>query len=490
MAGTDLYKDISSRSGGDIYIGVVGAVRCGKSTFVKKFMEIAVLPSIENKYKLMRATDELPQSGSGKMITTVEPKFVPNEAVKLSLGDGTGMNVRLIDCVGYVVKGAVGDTEDSLPRMIRTPWSDSEMPFEKAAETGTRKVISEHSTIGIVMTTDGSFTDIPRESYIPAEERVIDELRALEKPFVVILNTMYPYSQKTQKLREEMQEKYSLPVITVDVLNMTQEDIENILTEVLYEFPVTKTEYTVPRWVTNLPSKHYLITQINDFLSSISSGGRQIRSIRCGIRDNVNENFCIHIENTDLSTGTLSGRIEIDSSIFYKIISEENGVAINSESDMYNLLTELLSSRKSVRSLQAAMEASGGAGYGIVYPTVDSFTLSPPEMTSDGGKFGIRLCAKAYSTHLITGEIISEINPMIGQESECELFYQKLIQLYENDRDKLWETEIFGRSIADMFSDDVYSRLNSIPEDTRGKLSRLIGKVANSGKGGLVVFWI
>ncbi len=490
MADTDLYKDISSRSGGDIYIGVVGAVRCGKSTFVKKFMELAVLPSIDNKYKLMRATDELPQSGSGKMITTVEPKFVPNEAVRLSLGEGMELNVRLIDCVGYVVEGALGDTEDGRPRKIRTPWAEEEMPFEKAAEIGTRKVISEHSTIGIVMTTDGSFTDIPRENYIPAEERVTEELKEQGKPFVMILNTKYPYSPETAKLREEMEKKYSLPVIALDVLHMTTDDIENILTEVLYEFPVTKIEYSIPRWVSNLYEKHYLITQINDFLSSITISGKKIRSVVESVRGNVCENFVIHTENIDLSKGIIYGKIDIGRGVFYRIVGEENGVTIKSESDLYNILTELLSSKNATNSILSAMDSSRRGGYGIVYPTEESFELSKPEMTSDGGKYGIRLTAKAYSTHLITSEIISEINPIIGQESECELFLGKLVEMYENDRDKLWETEIFGRSISDMFSDDIHSRLTSIPEETRTRISRLVGKITNSKKGGLVVFWI
>lgn len=490
MAETDLYKDISSRSGGDIYIGVVGAVRCGKSTFVKKFMELAVIPSIENKYKRIRATDELPQSGSGRMITTVEPKFVPNEAVKMNIGDGMELNVRLIDCVGYVVEGAIGDTEDGIPRKIRTPWSDEEMPFDKAAETGTRKVISEHSTIGIVMTTDGSFTDIPRESYIPAEERVINELKELNKPFVIILNTKYPYSNDTKKLRDEMMNKYSLPVIVLDVMGMTMEDVENILTEVLYEFPVTMTEFYVPRWVSNLPEKHYLITQINDFLSSLTASGRKIRCVRDALKGNVCENFDVYTQSADLSRGIIYGRIDIDPSVFYRIAGEENGVVIKSESDLYNLITELLASRNRTKSILSAMESAEKSGYGIVYPTVESFVLSKPEMTNDSGKYGIRLTAKAYSTHLITGEIISEINPVIGLESECEIFYGKLMEMYENDREKLWETEIFGRSISDMFSDDIHLRLTAIPEETKNRISRLVGKVSNAKKGGLVVFWI
>ncbi len=490
MAETDLYKDISSRSGGDIYIGLVGAVRSGKSTFIKKFMELAVLPSIENKYKRIRAQDELPQSGSGKIITTIEPKFVPDEAVKLSLAEGMELNVRLIDCVGYVVEGALGDKEDGKERLLRTPWDEKEIPFEKAAEIGTKKVISEHSTIGIVMTTDGSFTDIPRENYIPAEERVINELKEIKKPFVIILNTKYPYSNDTKKLRDEMQEKYSLPVITLDVLNMTMEDIEEILTKVLYEFPVTKIEYKIPKWAARLSEKHYLIAQINDFLSLLTISGRQIRCVRDAVKGNVCENFDVQIENIDLSKGIIYGKISIDSSVFYRIIGEENGISIKSESDLYNLLSTLLAAKNHTQSIVSAMSQSSRDGYGIVYPTEDSLELSPPEMTSDGGKFGIRLTAKAYSTHLITSEIISEINPIIGQESECEIFFNKLNDMYENDRQKLWETEIFGRKIYDMFSDDIHLRLTSIPDETKMRIGRLVGKIANAKKGGLVVFWI
>ena len=485
-----LYKDISSRSGVDIYIGVVGAVRSGKSTFVKKFMELAVIPSIENKYKRQRTTDELPQSGSGKMITTVEPKFVPDEAVKMSVGDAMELNVRLIDCVGYVVEGAVGSSEDGKARMIRTPWDENEMPFEKAAEKGTRKVISEHSTIGIVMTTDGSFTDIPRENYIPAEERVISELKELEKPFVIILNTKYPYSSDTERLKMEMQEKYMLPVIVMDVMNMDMEDIEDILTKVLYEFPVTRIECSIPKWVGRLRGKHYLTTQINDFLTYLSHSGRQIRCINDAVSSNVCENFEMEIQNIDLSCGVIYAKVDIDSSVFYKIIGEENGVAIKSESDMFNLLSSLLSAKGKTEMVMKAMQEAQSGGYGIVFPEEGGFELEEPLMTNDSGRFGVKLTAKAYSTHLIVSEIISEINPIIGQESECSIFHEKLCDMYENDRDKLWETEIFGRSIGEMFIDDIHMRLNTIPHDTRQKISRLVGKVSNAKKGGLIVFWI
>ncbi|MBE6038073.1 MAG: stage IV sporulation protein A [Anaerofustis stercorihominis] len=490
MADTSIYQDISARSGGDIYIGVVGAVRSGKSTFIKKFMELTVIPSIENKYKKQRAVDELPQSGSGKSIMTCEPKFVPNEAVNVSIEEGVSFNVRLIDCVGYVVEGAIGDKEDGKVRMVRTPWSENEIPFEKAAEIGTKKVISEHSTIGIVMTTDGSFTDIPRENYLPAEERVISELKELAKPFVIVLNTKNPYSADTKKMQEEMQEKYGYPVIVTDVAHMTLDDIENILGKVLYEFPVTKVEYKVPRWVAKLPEKHYIIEQINDFLSYLSLAGRQIRCVVDACRNNVCENFDINIDNIDLSCGVVYGSVNIDKSVFYKIIGEENNISIKNESDLFNLLTSLLEKKGSTEALLFAMGNASSSGYGIVYPTLENFTLSPPAMTNDSGRYGIKLTAKAQAMHIINSEIISEINPLIGQESECENFYNRLLEMYENEPSKLWETEIFGRSISDMFTDDIRNKLTSIPNETRQKLLRLIGKVSNSGKGGLVVFWI
>lgn len=487
---SEIYEDISLRTGGDIYIGVVGPVRTGKSTFIKKFMELLVIPNIENKYRKDRAIDELPQSGSGKSIMTCEPKFVPNEAIEINIIDGAPMRVRLVDCVGYLVNGALGAYEDGMPRMVQTPWSDEAMPFEKAAEVGTKKVIENHSTIGIVITTDGSISDIERREYVSAEERVVSELKALNKPFIILLNSANPSSEITRSLRDELEEKYSTSVIVLDVLNMGTEDLNGIFTKVLYEFPVSEVTYRIPKWVSNLSEEHWLMSQIEDYIISASEKNNCVRSIANGINANVCENFDVAINSMDLSCGDVVCDVQIENDVFYKIISDENGISINNESDLFSVLTDLLKNKKSVEIFSIAKDEAEHGGYGIVYPDLTALDITPPEMFNDSGKFGISIKGTAQAMHIIKSDITSEISPVIGSEVECERFYDSLMDLYENNPKELWNTEIFGRKLLDMMSDNIKIKLNTINEDTKQRMVKVTNKISNSQKGGLLIFWI
>lgn len=485
-----IYEDISKRTNGDIYAGIVGPVRTGKSTFIKKFMELLVIPNIDNRFKKERAVDELPQSSSGRSIMTCEPKFVPNEAVKITLFENTIINVRLIDCVGYLVKDALGAEENGIPRMVQTPWSASPMPFERAAEAGTKKVIMEHSTIGIVVTTDGSITEIPRENYVPAEERVISELKQINKPFVILLNSTHPWADETTKLLEELEEKYCIPVIALDVLNLKMSDIENILSKVLYEFPVSEITYKIPKWAANLSKDHWLMTQIEDFILSSSNGEDRIRNVIDSLKSNVCDNFEPDISTIDLSTGMIITHIDIDNSVFYKIMSEENNISLKNESDLFILLTELLSAKTKFEAFNSAVSSALMTGYGIVYPTFNDLSLQAPEMMNESGKFGIRLKATATALHIIQSEISSETSPIIGTESECEIFYNKVLGQYENSPNDLWTTEIFGRKLSEMITDNIRTKLSSINDDTKQRMMKAVGKISNAKKGGLYIFWL
>ena len=486
----DIYKDIAKRTNGDIYSGVVGPVRTGKSTFIKRFMELLVIPNIENKYKKERATDELPQSGSGKSIMTCEPKFVPNEAVKIQLGENSSINVRLIDCVGYVVRTALGATEDGMDRMVQTPWDKEMLPFSRAAEIGTKKVITEHSTIGIVLTTDASITDIERSDYVSAEERVVEELKAYKKPFVIVLNSTHPENEETLKLKSELEEKYLVPVLCLDVLNMNLGDIENILTKVLYEFPIVDITYRIPKWAVNLSREHWLNTQIEDFISYTSRGDGKIRSVLDNLNYNLCESFNAEIDNIDLSSGTISSTINIDNNVFYKIMSEENNISLKNESDLFTLITELLKGKNEYDLFNVAISSANKDGYGLVSPTQKEIHLSTPEIYNDGGKYGVKLEASANILHIIKTEISSEVSPVIGNREECEGFYNKILTQYETDEEALWETEFFGRSLRSMIDDNIKNKLYNINDESKIKINKFIERVSNSKKGGLYILWI
>ncbi len=483
----DLYKDISQRTNGDIYIGVVGPVRSGKSTFIKKFMDLQVLPNIEDENEKMRTLDELPQSASGKTIMTTQPKFVPNEAVKISLDEHTSFNVRLVDCVGYLIDGILGHTEDDMPRMVRTPWSNEEMPFEKAAEIGTKKVICDHSTIGVVVTSDGSFTGLARSSYIDAEERVIKELKELGKPFIVILNTNDPYSVDTQKLQMALEEKYAIPVLPVDIQQMELPDIQSLLERVLFEFPLKEMRIKVPRWIQALESDHPLIEEI---LSSISFDSetkkmRDYSEILSSFTPSENV-LGISLDKVLLGQGAVTYNLNIKPDLFYNILGQECGQEIKGDYHLITLMRDLISAKKEYDRIAEALEQVKLTGYGIVSPSMDEMTLEDPKIVKQGGHFGVKLKASAPSLHLMQVNISTEVNPIVGSEKQSEELVTYLMSEFENDPKRIWESNMFGKSLHSLVMEGLDTKLNNMPIEARGKIKKTMERIVNDGSGGLI----
>ena len=403
MENTKLYQDIAKRTDGDIYVGVVGPVRTGKSTFIKKFMDLLVIPNIDNEYKKNRAKDELPQSAGGKTIMTTEPKFVPNEAIEITLDNQLKFKTRLVDCVGYLVDNAIGYLEDDMPRMVKTPWSDDEIPFEKAAEIGTKKVIEEHSTIGILITTDGTVTDIPREDYIKAEERVVAELKAINKPFVILLNSAEPNSDYTQELATKLSQKYNNSVIPINCADLNLEDINNIFSKVLYEFPVNRIAIKFPKWIDGLSSSHPLKKQLLDEIKNAFSDVLVLKDIS-SCTSSISSTDIIsktNLENIQLGTGNVNIKIELKDELFYKILSEITGVQIDNEGDLFSIISTLSSTKQKYDKIAYALEEVNAKGYGIVTPSIDELVLEEPEMVKQGSRFGVKLKATAPSIHII-----------------------------------------------------------------------------------------
>lgn len=398
-----LYEDIAKRTDGDIYVGVVGPVRTGKSTFIKKFMDLLVIPNIDNSYKQERAKDELPQSAAGKTIMTTEPKFVPNEAVEIKIDGDISLKTRLVDCVGYLVNNAIGYLEDDMPRMVKTPWSEEEIPFEKAAEIGTKKVIQEHSTIGVLVTTDGSITDIPRADYIQAEERVVSELKELKKPFVIVLNSATPYSEETKNLARDLESKYSNPVVCTDCTNLSLDDINKIFSSILYEFPVERININFPRWVDNLSSSHWLKAELYKEIKETFNDVRILKEVRTQV-SNLNDTQIIsetRINEIALGTGEINLTVYLLDDLFYKIISEISGVEIANEGDLFSTITNLSQVKREYDKVATALEEVKSKGYGIVTPSIDELILDEPEMVKQGSRFGVKLKATAPSIHII-----------------------------------------------------------------------------------------
>ncbi|WP_290771112.1 stage IV sporulation protein A [Anaerofustis sp.] len=485
-----IYEDISKRTDSDIYLGVVGPVRSGKSTFIKKFMDVLVIPNIENKFKKERAVDELPQSGSGKTIMTCEPKFVPNTAANISLAEGVDLNVRLVDCVGYVIPGAIGDMDENEERMIRTPWSDNPMPFKKAAEMGTKKVIEKHSTIGIVVTTDGSISGIDRENYIEAEEKVINELKNINKPFVTILNTTSPNSKESKDLAAKLEEKYKCKVIVLDVMNITLEDIENLLMDVLFEFPIKEINYLLPLWLDLIDDEDDINKEIYDFILSNSKEKDTLNKVIEGIKHSDFESFDIDVTNVDLSCGIIDVDIKVDNKVFYALLSKKNDISINGESDLFSLVANLTKIKKEYEKIESALNTAKNSGYGIVTPEFEDYVLEEPEMINKSSRHGVKIKASAPALHIICTDVQTSISPTIGSEEECLVFYDKIMDEYQNDQEKIWESEFFGRNLKNMISDNMHNKLTSIEDDNKIKVQKTLTKVVNSGKGGIILLWL
>ena len=488
MKDNRLYQDIAKRTDGDIYVGVVGPVRTGKSTFIKRFMDLLVIPNIDNEYKKERAQDELPQSAGGRTIMTTEPKFIPNEAVAITVGDNINLNVRLVDCVGYLVNNAIGYLEDDMPRMVKTPWSTEEMPFEQAAEIGTKKVIQEHSTIGILVTTDGSITDISREDYIAPEERVVKELKELNKPFIIVLNSNDPDSDYTQSLAQKLQEKYDTQVIPTDCENLTVDKIDEIFGKVLYEFPIERININFPRWVDGLPENHWLKEELYDEIKEAFKGVSILKQIDSRITKLQNTDVIKNslINEIQLGTGSINITINLLDDLFYKVLTEISGVEITNEGELFSSMITFANVKKEYDKVAYALQEVNETGYGIVSPSLDELILDEPEMVKQGSRYSVKLRAKAPSIHMIRADIETEVSPIVGSEKQSQELVESLLSEFESDPKKIWESNIFGKSLHELVNEGLQSKLMKMPEDAQEKLQETLERIINEGSGGLI----
>lgn len=488
MTNTSIYRDIASRTGGDIYIGVVGPVRTGKSTFIKKFMDTLVVPNIADASMRERATDELPQSAAGRTIMTTEPKFIPEDAVDINIEDKAFMKIRMIDCVGYIVPSSLGYIEDDEPRMVKTPWYEKEIPFNLAAEIGTKKVISEHSTIGLVVTTDGSIGEIPREEYEEVEKRVIGELKELEKPFVVLLNCADPESAEAVELAAKMSEEYGVTVLPVNCMELTQAEITDILKNVLFEFPIKKVSVDLPAWINSLEKEHWLKKGIYDCIKENSKDLETVSDIY-SLPAKIAE--CEYIDDAseisfDLSEGSAVIKPKLSDGLFMKILSEKTGLEIGDEADLMNHMTALSADREKYQIIKGALDEVEATGYGIVMPTLSQLTLEEPEIMKQGGRYGVRLRASAPSIHMMKANITTEVAPIVGSESQSEELVNYLLEEFEEDPSKIWESNIFGKSLNELVNDGLHNKLYRMPADARMRLQETLERVINEGCNGLI----
>ena len=488
MENRSIYQDIAMRTGGDIYLGLVGPVRTGKSTFIKKFMETLVIPNIDSDYRRERAVDELPQSAAGKTIMTTEPKFIPEEAVEVFLDDQASFRVRLIDCVGYVVPSALGYVENDGPRMVVTPWFEEEVPFNMAAEIGTRKVIQEHSTIGLVVTTDGSISDIPREEYEQAEERVISELKEIEKPFVVLLNATQPGSAKVQDLARQLSEKYAVPVMPVNCLELTQNDIRDIMSAVLYQFPVKEICVDFPRWILSLEKDHWLRQELVSSILDHAQEIVRIRDVESAMSKTTEQE---HVESAsvteiDLGRGRVKLLMQVPGNLLYEIISERTGLDIDSEAGLMPCMIELAQMKRDYEKIKGALDQVEAVGYGIVMPTLEELRLEEPEIVKQGNRYGVRLKASAPSIHMMKADMTTEISPIVGSEKQSEELVMYLLQEFEDSPEKIWESNIFGKSLHSLVNEGLHNKLYRMPQEARLKLQETIERIINEGCTGLI----
>lgn len=488
MTNTRIYEDIATRTGGDIYIGVVGPVRSGKSTFIKQFMDKLVMPNIAEEYSRERANDELPQASAGRTIMTTEPKFIPEKGVKIDIDSTAAMNVRLIDCVGYIVPSALGYIENDQPRMVKTPWFEEPVPFNMAAEIGTKKVITEHSTIGLVITTDGSISDIPREEYEEAEIRVIDELKAINKPFIVLYNCLEPDSEEAIKSANELTEKYGVPVLPVSCLNLDDESIKNILSQILYEFPVREINFDYPLWINSLEENYWLKEKLINSIKNSASGITKIREV-----NNLESAFSdyeftdsVKVSSIDLGQGSANINLVIKSQLFYQVLSQTTGIEINDERQLMDSIIELSEIKKQYMRVKDALDEVEATGYGIVMPTIEELSLEEPEIVKQGGRYGVRLKASAPSIHLMKANITTEVSPIVGSEKQSEDLIMYLLSEFEEDPVKIWDSNIFGKSLHELVNEGLHTKLARMPADARMRVQETIERVINEGCNGLV----
>ena len=484
----NIYEDIAKRTQGDIYIGVVGPVRTGKSTFIRKFMETLVLPNIENEFKRDRTRDEIPQSGSGKTIMTVEPKFVPADGVVIQLKDSVSLKVRMVDCVGYIVEGALGHEENGKQRLVSTPWSKDAMTFEEAAEIGTKKVIRDHSTIGVVVITDGSVTGIERGSYIEAEERVIDELKSMNKPFVVILNSLTPKDEKTELLRNELEEKYEVPILPVNVEQMEEPDIENILETVLYDFPLNEIRINISKWVEGLEKNHWIKESIISTLKQCIANLQKIRDIDDIVNGFENLEFLdgVTVENVELGEGVVNIQLSTKQELFYNVLEEKSGFKIEEDSQLLNLVTTLSKVKQEYDKIEVALNDAKNFGYGVVAPSLSELSLEEPEIIKQGKQYGVKLKANAPSLHIIKADISTEVSPIVGNQNQGEEMVKYLLNEFEQNPSKIWESNMFGKSLNDLVKEQLQSKLYTMPDEIRFKIQKTLQKIINEGSNNII----
>ena len=451
-------------------------------------MDLLVIPNIDNEYKKERARDELPQSAGGRTIMTTEPKFIPNEAVEITIGDNLKFKTRLVDCVGYLVNNAIGYLEDDMPRMVKTPWYEEEIPFEEAAEIGTRKVIAEHSTIGILVTTDGSITDIPREDYINAEERVVKEIKELNKPFVIVLNSDDPFSDYTKALAKKLEEKYGVSVLPTDCARLDIEDIDDIFSKILYEFPVETININFPRWVEGLPDDHWLKVELYDEIEKAFDNIRILKQVDRGINQLQSTKVITKttLSEVRLGEGSVNVSIELNDELFYKVLTEISGVDIDNEGTLFSTMTEFSRTKKQYDKIACALEEVKATGYGIVTPSIDELILEEPEMVKQGTRFGVKLKAKAPSIHMIRADIETEVSPIVGSEKQSEDLVNYLLSEFESDPKKIWESNIFGKNLHELVNEGLQNKLARMPEDAQAKLQETLERIVNEGSGGLI----
>ncbi len=488
MAEHSIYNDIAQRTGGDIYIGVVGPVRTGKSTFIKRFMEEMVLPNIEDTNTRERAKDEMPQSAAGKTVMTTEPKFIPDNAVSVSFGDSAVVQVKLIDCVGYIVDGAMGAVENGEPRMVRTPWREEPMPFVEAAEMGTKRVIEEHSTIGMLVTTDGTVGEIPRENYIEAEQRIVNELKALGKPFAIVLNSSSPSNEKSIALAYELEEKYNAPVALVNCLELDAEDIRHILALVLSEFPVSEMKIKTPSWLEAIGGDHRIKASLLDSIRQCASQIKKIGDVENALKALSDNEYVAELttEEIDMGTGTARIAVQLKPELFYEVVSEMTGMDISDDSALISTLSELAGMRSKFERVAEALAEVDEKGYGIVMPDVDELHLEEPEIIKQSGGYGVRLRAAAQSIHMIRANIETEINPIVGSEQQSEELIKYVLHEFEEDPKRIWESNMFGKSLYALMNEGLHTKLSNIPEESRVKLSETLERIINEGSGGLI----
>lgn len=483
-----VYQDIAKRTEGDIYIGVVGPVRTGKSTFISKFMENFVIPNIGNKLQKQIAKDEMPQSASGKIVMTTQPKFVPANSVKVQFKNKISASVRLVDCVGYMVDGASGHIEDDKPRMVKTPWSDQLLPFEEAAEVGTKKVITEYSTIGILVTTDGSFGEIARENYVQSEERVVNELLELKKPFIIVLNSTKPESADCKSLALQLENKYGVTVVCADVNNLNAEQIEVIFEKILLEFPMSSFDVCLPKWMQTLPSDSAVISDVIGRVKDVSKNLAKMRDFPELFNVFNDDEYFSSIDVKELKLG--QGITEYNASpkdgMFYRVLSEVTGETINEDYELMSYVKEASKSRKKFSKIKDALEQAENDGYGVVYPTIDEMNLEDPVLVKQGGKYGVKLKASAPSLHIMKVDVSTEVSPIVGTEKQGEDFVNFIMDKFQNNPSGIWETNMLGRPLNDLVNEGLNGKLQSVPKDTQTKMRKTLTRIVNENRGGVI----